>query len=1630
MEEIGGKSESVAQEAGRCHLGYRLYSYCHQLIERNMWGLFMCSCAKAWETAQVAYIIYLFFEAKTRNASYQEPLWAGFFNIRVLLEYGSSILSMACECAMYVNIMLIPLGFLLQLLVSRFRLTFLRQTYKVVTTMASVMLLSLCGPIAIPALIILLGVFECHLSLDAGLISGTCWQSMHIAIALTNGLLLCLLLTMFVLAALFVYDDFFHSSFPYSGPQNYSRLLCYADKLILAGACVFDYGGANMTALFAGVLAVKCIQVYLHLTQPSMWHSLFHDAIIFCDGFIVPYLVFFFLNYWLLDIDVSALIFCIVILGSAAVALLFVFVKVALNNQCLYNKTDQARSADSWLLYLYMLLQLFIQEKTSDDARVKLVGVLSAYQEQCRDEECRCTSYDLVRTMRRTLSRLKSTHSVSEERPLQTVHSEDAGPQFRNKEELYARIIHEIIKTALRQYPRHIDLKLLASYFLKGVLNNPYKSAYELAAVSGMRPNLLKSFAIYRYKKLIENDIKKEYRRSLENGGSTISVENAVQMERIYYLFRKLMEDTATTAVEFLNCVKEENLNGDRMEALAGKIGLQNSELALMFESFIKSYPFHCRILSDYGKYLQMVLNGEAEAGQLFTKAQDIMRRVREERVAASSGHVDLQDLSRNSRVAVLVVSANAGKMGTILNCNNEVYENFGHETRQLVNCNISTLMPGYMLRPHSELIDKYLSEYKGLGAEAASANLLRLCTNARGYLIPCRVQYRFYPNLDRGLLFVVFAQRIDRLLPLLPIKGNIKESDVGIITCAQDGTLLGLTESICNNYGIPASAILASARLDSSTQRRLSIEDVLVGLTLEDCKTQSKILKVKVSNSRVRALVECEDLQQEPEAAKKFDEVLHPAFAVIENKAYPGLNLYQITVVSMSEQGSDGKLKKHRDLGKEAVDDLFKADIESTNTSSSTDDSKRYVPLLKTLKESVRTHDSPKVKIMTRVGVGLAVVLFALNTAAMVISSNSIGLSQDRVLIVDDCWNRVVELANLNMYLTSMMNIASGIESDSIHDLDGSSDNSTGRFAKIRVKYAESLEKLRTLQNGLQKKDTNFTGELRHYVQDTVMVTSRLSAWGVVYTENLTFTMAIAQLITKGVEFANYSQANFLANIRSADYNSLFNKSINLNERDFFYIRWNTLNYYRNVSVTFSLLMEQYSADAASSQLATIIVFAGVSVLLIVIAGVVMIYIIINIKSTRLLVLAFYAQTPRIILSQMTEGTIGFLNALETNTRDPEGDHSTPGAKCTPVPAPGKSETPAEAKAEMSPQKEHKVDESRIELLDKKPERKDGEESRSEDEEGVKKEETPAEAALSPSKLQEIVSTKFTASVKSQRWYIACLIMMFVLLFGLYTAFNVGLYWVSVNVAKSSFGYTDGYLRLYSALANSMSLYDNFLVSQKAQATYDHDDALDFYVQRTRDRLLDVISLKRQDSSWLIGKVVKLQNALDTSDGICDLYAGNNKELFNICSEDYSSLMAIGLTSLMSRTLDEISTQYGKFTTSNSTFSFSDAKGRFDQLLRVKEEYVNMCTSDIRETLREELESCFGVLNVVSKAVYACWVVIMVTAYFLCIRFLSLSLNKDILRSNNILNMLPMDYLLAIVKDKAGVDLIKQIFL
>jgi len=1656
MDNIGGETEEDSRTIMRTIKEDYLFSYCKNLLKQNVCNIWIHSALTFWEAVQI--ISYFINIHATKSDSFLQKLETGI----TFSTDPSKPLGMIIFFAVIGLLTLLFIGIFMQKFLATAEHKCQGKIASIYLKFLSICIILVSGCFASIFGAFLLLPFNCSKSIKAGLSTNQCWEYSHIIYAVCGALFIVVLLLILLIYSLFLQDEFFHSKHMYAGILVSYKIIGVLYKILISIDLVFDMSESAQIAISGLLMLALILRLYIILTGPAMWDARFTYIFIGSDSILATFALSGFIRQ-IFDLEIGDSELIIIFIMAFTVGITMVLFKKRMNDGFSSLGINDVKNSNSALQHLNSLIKLYLGMKRSEESKNKLLGALISHQELCEDDECKCQDVILNKASKKySQSNLISGDKVLRlENDSMNIQSNKQNAMLPEKQESeegalqqqkintvdpYVFIIHELILGAKRRYPRNIGLTLLESYFTNGILENSYKAVYELVVAKSLRPSFIESFAIYRYQSLIEEGILLSSSRAANALGEMgITVESAIRMEQLYNSFRNFLFESSKDIFKFLEIISNrQKFNSERIESLAEFIGIKANTLATKFDEFTREYPNHYQSMFEYAEFLEFVMNCELEANQIASKAQTVRGIIREKGQAATETH--LLDLSRNENVAVLIVSANAGHLGTILNANDAVLANFGYEPKDVIDQHLNILLPYYFHDSHTELIHRLLkfgnTAYES-GENSAGNKMVGICRDSKGYLHHFNLLFQLYPSLSKGLLFAVFAKKMEKYSVLLQTKSEITEQDVGIITCNGQGFVLGISEHLTKYFGVPMSLISGHNKKWTSTEKtRLMVSDLIPDFDLNDQDALNGRKILNITGKGIEKLIEVESFTSEQLNAMydKFQYTL-PIYVYCRTRNFAGNTIYELIFTKSDEDQWEQRGLQQEKVKQTGFDEALKYEVMSVTTSSSNDSVRKYMPLIKDIKDGVKSSNSYKIKLLQRVATLLCIILLGLNTTVMILTLNNISTSVSRVETIDNAWSRVVALSNIHLYLKTLVNIAKDAGNPYIHsNVDPSQPHD--RFDKIKKDLITNVENLRILQNSLGKKDISFSSELNKFSEAQALQVDKLDSQGRQITEKKSSSGSFAELIGYIIEFIPMSEQEFNQTIRDPNYSSFFDTEVTSQEGAYYYVLHNTLEDYRTFSTEFCDALQSASIKESGKQMTTIIIFCTISLLFILCSGLLLSFIINKIKYTKLVVLAFYTEIPSKVIDYMSERTERFLKNLNTSKRmnaSKKGFNSRFDLRLNE----DHEENEVDCKNHLG--STHKLggtvmDKNQVAINDYSNEKpnpnipgqfkeiqKPLPEKLGEKEE--KKDEN--EAIIDSGKLEEVVKTHFESTIRGHRLAIVFLLIMFEILFGGYTVSSIIFYNQSASASENSFNYLAIYLGTHASMTYHMAIFTKFISTKGLPSSRDIPDLLLYSINKMKGLNKKYMELKQKGAgSALIGNVVKAQNYIDSPTGLCELYekqGGNIK----LCMTDFNGLLQHGFNQLIFHILSIISREYTNFKyLGPERFDFDKVVAKFSELIRSKEEYMNLARAYVREALSHDLPVYFVNLREIVIIIYVVWLSAMIIIYAVSMKYLVTSLKKDVIQSNGILNMLPIDYLCSIAKNNDGRNFLQNIFL
>lgn len=324
-------------------------------------------------------------------------------------------------------------------------------------------------------------------------------------------------------------------------------------------------------------------------------------------------------------------------------------------------KFKSGRELESHLVYVLQLVQNQDEDKNT---YMLMTGYIEKHKEICVEDDCPFKSK-------------KKRHRLISE-----------------KEDLTEKLLKQLermYKLGIKKYPTCTRLRLSFAFFQLERLKNKNKAYEELTYAQKTDPTFEEEFIIYRFKKII--------RENLENAGedNTTDLIELIRFDNHISLCEEAMLQVARLHKEFWTQLKEETPELKKLNTLGSRITKTVNTVRENYAEISKINSSVPEVLHCYAVYLILVANEVAEGKKLF----EIAHKVYSEKINMSSknkapaeeGFLNESQLE-DSEHAILMVSAKKGSVGKILNTNLLFTELSGYYRKEIIERNIEKIMP------------------------------------------------------------------------------------------------------------------------------------------------------------------------------------------------------------------------------------------------------------------------------------------------------------------------------------------------------------------------------------------------------------------------------------------------------------------------------------------------------------------------------------------------------------------------------------------------------------------------------------------------------------------------------------------------------------------------------------------------------------------------------------------------------------------------------------------------------------------------------------------------------------------------------------------------------------------------
>lgn len=304
------------------------------------------------------------------------------------------------------------------------------------------------------------------------------------------------------------------------------------------------------------------------------------------------------------------------------------------------------------------------------------------------------------------------------------------------------------------------------------VLYNIHQACVRIADTEERDPGLFMQFSIHCLKMEITEAIDRNAAKREKKGQG--SFYKVLQHEQLYTAFTHMLEQSTAMRIEFWNQLRHTpDLN--LIHTIGARIIELNLNIANMWVKLTNIFPDHKPSLRLYEEYLKQVAGYVDEATAL------------EKRIEQTIMDQSARELSNtqifSEEATSIILSGGKTNTGKILKASITSRRIFGYAPKNLVNKNVTILMPQIIGRKHMSIMQEYFKTGKEY-----TMNLLTYSTfglGRDGYIFPIKLAKQQLYSLKLGIIYVG------------SISVDVKSAEYNYVLTDDKGRIEGVTQRV-----------------------------------------------------------------------------------------------------------------------------------------------------------------------------------------------------------------------------------------------------------------------------------------------------------------------------------------------------------------------------------------------------------------------------------------------------------------------------------------------------------------------------------------------------------------------------------------------------------------------------------------------------------------------------------------------------------------------------------------------------------------------------------------------------------------------------------------------------------------
>ncbi|CAD8112156.1 unnamed protein product [Paramecium primaurelia] len=309
-------------------------------------------------------------------------------------------------------------------------------------------------------------------------------------------------------------------------------------------------------------------------------------------------------------------------------------------------------------------------------------------------------------------------------------------------------LIGEIYSGYIRRHQHNVRLRINYAFYLLDFLKQKQQSLNELNQIELLSPSLDNEFIIFRYKRIIEDEMNMSQNETL-NGNLDVATEIAFQNNM--RSFQNKIERATLMHMDFWSQLQEDSPDLGKMNDIGSKINLAITQVEELWNKMQKMTQNLPKAMRLYAKFIIEVLQ-DKEYGESLLDKSKLLQTQNNKMKNKQSIQVFSSDDINFEPLPTLLVSTSPDKFTQISNLNLSVCNLLGYHKTELINRKINLLIPQIFAKFHDNYIEMFLQSNDQ--SKIAKERLVYIKLKS-GYIMPCYICMKAIQSFDENIVIV-----------------------------------------------------------------------------------------------------------------------------------------------------------------------------------------------------------------------------------------------------------------------------------------------------------------------------------------------------------------------------------------------------------------------------------------------------------------------------------------------------------------------------------------------------------------------------------------------------------------------------------------------------------------------------------------------------------------------------------------------------------------------------------------------------------------------------------------------------------------------------------------------------------